>query len=131
MTIFLQACGGVLITVILVLTLGNREKEMAGLLALTVCCFLAILSLNYLKPVIDLISQLESIGNLDASMVETLLKIAGIGLVSEIAALVCSDSGNAALGKSLQLLAGAVILWLSVPLFTALMELIQKILGEA
>jgi hypothetical protein len=44
--------------------------------------------------------------------------------------MVCADAGNASLGKVLQILASAVILWLSLPVFTALIELIQKILGE-
>ena len=63
-------------------------------------------------------------------MVATLLKVTGIGMVTEIAALVCKDAGNESMGKSMQLLGTATILWLSMPLLTALIELLQKILGE-
>lgn len=130
MTLFIQACAGVLLAVILILVLGSHGKEMGSLLALFVCCMVAIIAMSYLKPVVEFIGQLEAIGGLDNSMIETLLKVVGIGVLSEIAALVCSDAGNASLGKAVQLLGTAVILWLSIPLFTALMELIQKILGE-
>ena len=44
--------------------------------------------------------------------------------------LVCKDAGNESMGKSMQLLGSAAILYLSVPLFAALLELLQKILGE-
>lgn len=44
--------------------------------------------------------------------------------------MVCTDAGNASLGKAVQLLGTAVILWLSLPLFKALVELLQSILGE-
>ena len=120
-----------MIAVILILTLGSHGKEMGSLLGLFVCCMVIILALSYLQPVLDLVNQLQSIGNLDHSMIETLLKVVGIGIVSEIAALICADAGNGALGKTLQLLSTAVILWLSIPLFEELTALLQNILGEA
>ena len=130
MTLFVQACAGALLAVILILMLGSRGKEIGNLLSLAVCCMVAIVAVGYLKPVIEFVGQLENIGDLNGSMVGTLLKIVGIGAVSEIAALVCADAGNASLGKTVELLGTAVILWLSIPLFTALIELIQRILGE-
>lgn len=131
MTTFLQACGGVLIAVILILALGSHGKEMGSLLGLFVCCMVILLALRYLQPVLDLIRQLQGIGDLDYSMIGILLKVVGIGLISEIAALICADAGNAALGKTLQLLSASVILWLSIPLFEELTALLQRILGEA
>lgn len=129
MTAFLQACAAVLLAVILILAQG-KNKEMGTLLSLGACCMVALIALSYLRPVIDFLGSLETLGGLDGTMVETLLKIAGIGMVSEIACLVCNDAGNSSLGKAVQLLGTAVILWLSVPLLTALVELLQTILGE-
>lgn len=129
MTAFLQACAAVLLAVILILAQG-KNKEMGTLLSLGVCCMVVLIALSYLRPVIDFLGSLETLGGLDSTMVETLLKIAGIGMVSEIACLVCNDAGNSSLGKAVQLLGTAVILWLSVPLLTALVELLQTILGE-
>ena len=77
----------------------------------------------------DFLRQLESLGNLNSQMVQILFKVVGIGLVSEIAAMICSDAGNASLGKSLQILGSAVILWLSIPVFQTLLELIRQIIG--
>lgn len=129
MSLFLKACGAALLAVILILTLG-KGREMGLLLSMGTCCLVALAALQYLRPVLDFLMSLESIGNLDGAMVKTILKIGGIGLISEISCLVCNDCGNASLGKTVQLLGSAAILWLSLPLFTALMELIQKILGD-
>ena len=74
--------------------------------------------------------MLEELSGLDGDMVAILLKATGIGIVAEIANLVCKDAGNESMGKSLQLLGSAVILYLSIPLFTALIDLLQKVLGE-
>lgn len=130
MTAFWQGAVAVLLTVILVLALGKHGKEVGLLLTLAVCCMVCVLALSYLQPVVDFIHQLQSIGQLDGGILEILLKAVGIGLIGEIASLICADAGNAALGKALQLLSAAVILWLSIPLLTQLMELLQQILGE-
>ena len=50
-------------------------------------------------------------------------------MIAEIAALLCSDAGNTSLGKTLNILSGAVILWLSLPIFNKLLELLENILG--
>lgn len=129
MGLFLKACGAVLLAVVLMLALGNRSKDMSVVLAIAVCCMAALTALEYLDPVLSFVSQLEEIGGLDHSMIRILLKVVGIGLVSEIAALVCSDSGSSSLGKAVKLLGSAVILWLSLPLYSMLVELLQRILG--
>ena len=130
MTLFLQVCGAVLLAVILVLALKSHSKEIGAILAIAVCCMTALAALHYLQPVIDFLHALQHLGDLDSDMVSTLLKATGIGIVTEIANLVCKDAGNESMGKSVQLLGTAVILYLSMPLFTALIDLLQKILGE-
>ena len=129
MTVFLQTCAAILLAVIILMMLGN-SKEIGMILQLAVCCMAAAVGLSYLSPVIDFLGTLQMIGSLDGDLVEILLKAAGVGIVSEIAALVCTDAGNTSLGKVVQLLGTAVILWLSLPLLTALTELLQSILGE-
>ena len=119
-----------MLTVILCLALGKQGKETGLLLTLGVCCMIGVLTLTYLRPVVDFIYELQSIGQLDSGMLEILLKAVGIGLIGEIASLICADAGNAALGKALQLLSAAVILWLAIPLLTQLLKLIQQLLGE-
>lgn len=130
MELFIKTCGIVLLTVILMLALGSRSKEQAMVLGIAVCAMGALAALEYLRPVIDFISQAEQIGGLDHSLIKILLKVVGIGLISEIAALVCTDGGSSSLGKAVKLLGSAVVLWLSIPLYSMLMELLQRILGD-
>ncbi len=130
MTLFIQICGAVFLAIVLVLSLKNTSKEFAAILAMFVCCIAALGALSYLQPVLQFLQSLEKLGDLDNTMVEILLKSTGIGIVTDIAMLVCKDAGNESMGKSVQLLGSAVILYLSIPLFTALIELLQKILGE-
>ena len=130
MTPFLQISGAVLLAVILVLALKSYCKEIGTILAITICCLTGLTALRYLQPVLEFLKKLEDLGGLDDVMIEILMKSTGIGIITEIANLVCKDAGNESMGKSMQLLGTAVILYLSLPLFQTLIELLQKILGE-
>lgn len=130
MELFLQVLAGVLLTVVLGIALGKQNKDMSMILTLAVCCMVLAAAFFYLKPVIDFVRQMESLGGLDPEMLQIMLKAVGIGLICQIAVLICGDSGNAALGKTIQILASAVVLWISLPLMRALLEMIQKILGD-
>ncbi len=129
MTGYLQGAAAVLIGVLLTLTLGKQGKDMAVLLSIGVCAMVMLLAGTYLRPVLEFLEELELLGNLNGEMIGCLFKVVGIGIVTEIAAMVCGDSGNGSLGKALQLLGSTVILWLSIPVFRALLNLVRDILG--
>ena len=129
MVLFWKAAAGALITVVLGLALG-KSRDFPMLLSLAACTMISILALTYLEPILEFLRELESISQLQGDMLSILLKSAGIGLVAEIAAVICADAGNASLGKTLQFLGTGVILCLSLPILRTMLELIQKILGE-
>lgn len=131
MEAFLQTTAGVLIAVILGITLSKQSKDLALVLTVIASCLVVFVAISYLEPVIEFLERIRMIGDLDGETFRTLLKAVGIGVISEIAVLICQDSGNAALGKGLQLLATIVVLWLALPLMQGLLELVQKILGDA
>ena len=121
---------GALIAVVLGLSLRQQGKDIALLLSIAACCMVVIAGVQYIKPIITFLENLQTLADLQDTSFQILLKAVGIGLVAEIAILICSDSGNAALGKSIQILTTGVLLWLSLPLMNALLEMVQKILGE-
>ena len=125
---YLKATAGVLIALVLYLVLSRNQKDISLLLSIFVCCMVAVFAVNTLQPVFNFLRRLEDLGELDHEMVSVVFKVVGIGLLGEITNTICTDAGNAALGKSLQLLASAVMLCLSTPLFEGLIELIEEIL---
>lgn len=128
MDTFLKALAGVLIALVLYLILTKQNKDISALLTVMICCMIAAVAVRYLDPVFAFFNKLESIGKLDSDMLQMLLKAVGIGLLAEVTGLICADAGNAALGKTLQILASCTILWLSLPIFTSLIELVEEIL---
>lgn len=126
---FIQVAAGVLLTVLLGIAVGKQNKEMALMITVIACCMVLAAAVSYWEPVLDLLDELRSTGQLDSEMVQILLKSVGISLIAEIASLICTDCGNAALGKGIQIMSVAVVLWLSMPLLRALMDLVQSMLG--
>ena len=126
----LQASAAVLLAVVLGLVLAKQGKDWALLLTAAVSCMVLAVAASYLQPVLDFVRELQSLSGLDGQLLTVVLKAVGIGLVAEIAALICQDAGNAALGKGVQILASVAVLWLSLPLMRELLELVQTILGE-
>jgi len=129
MDIFIKAAAGVLVAVVLILTLSKQGKDISLLLTIAVCCMVMLAAVTYIKPVADFLERLQMIGNLDGDIFKILLKAVGIGLLAEFTGLICTDAGNASLGKATQLMATAAILWISIPLLERLLELIDNILG--
>ena len=129
MEIFLKATAGILICAVFCLFLAKQGKDISLLLSILACAMAVIAAITFINPILSFISKLQVLAQWKNDMLKILLKAVGIGLISEVTALICNDAGNAALGKSLQILATCAILWLSLPLITELVELLEKILG--
>lgn len=127
---YLQAAAGVLLTVIMVLALGKEGKQTALLLVLAVCGMVGVMALGYLEPVLTFAQRLGTVGNINNEMISILLKVVGIGLIGEIASLICADAGNTSLAKVLQILSAAVILRIALPLLEQLLDLLERVLGN-
>lgn len=130
MEIFLKACGGILIGVLLWVCLDKQGKDIGLLLTVAISCMVMVAAIAYLRPVLDFIQRLQSIGNLNREMMEIIVKAVGVGILSELCALICKDAGNAAMGKTVEILSTAAIIWLSLPIFEKLLSLIDTILGN-
>ena len=129
MDIFIKAVAGVLIATVVTLILSKQGKDYSILLVICVCCMVTAVALGYLEEIVEFLQLLQEKGNLNGYFIAILLKAVGIGILSEITCMICTDSGNAAMGKVVQFLSSAVILWLCIPLFTQLIELVESVLG--
>ena len=129
MELFWKAVSSVLISVILILSLGKQERDMAALVMIGVCTRLGICLVQVLDPVLDFLYTLRDMAFPNTDIFKTLLKLLGISLTCEISSSICNDAGCNSLGKSLQLLGSAVILYLSIPVLQTFLTLVMGILG--
>lgn len=125
MDMFLQASALVLLGLILCQTL---EKNFSVLLCLGISVMILVAGISFFRPVVAFLEELQTLCHLRSDMLLILLKVTFVCVITEIAALLCVDGGNSSLGQSLKLLCSAVVLWLSIPVFRALLDLLQRIL---
>lgn len=130
MDIAFKTIASAMVTAVFCLVLNKRDKDFSALLTILACAMILSVTLSHLKPVIDLVQRLQAISNVNNEVLGILLKSAGISLLCEIVCLICADVGNSALGKSVQILSSAVILWMSIPLFSKLLDMIGEILSR-
>lgn len=129
MDIFFKICAGVLICAVLSIMLSRQEKDLNLMLIMAACSMVVIAAMTFLQPVIEFVDRVISLSGLNEGLISVIFKAVGIGLVSEVTCLICTDAGNSALAKVLQILTSAVILWISVPLFEKLLDTMDEILG--
>lgn len=130
MDIFLKVTVAILLSAILSLVLSKQGADISLLLTIAVSCMILTAALTYIKPILDFSRRLVTIGGIRTELLEILLKVAGIGMISQIAGLICTDSGNQSLGKALQIMTIAVILCLSIPVLEEMLSLIETVLTD-
>jgi stage III sporulation protein AD len=126
---YLRWAAVVLVGVILTIVVGKQSRDMSLLLTLTVCVMVCIASIHVLEPVLELLRELRRLGGLDPEVCSIALKCAGIGLLTELIDLICADAGERAMGKALEVLGAATIVWLSLPLIRQILHLIEGVLS--
>lgn len=125
---YLKVIAAVFVTVVVSAVVSKQAKDISVLIIILVCTMIMTVAAAYLHPILRFFSVLELTGSLNGGMLKILLKAVGISMLGEITALVCVDSGNAAMGKTVRLLGSAIILWIAIPLFETLLELIEGVL---
>lgn len=116
------------IAAVLCIALSRSGKDYAILLTIAACCAGLAAAAQYITPVISFLQTLERAGNLESDILGILLKAVGVSILGEIASLICCDAGSATIGKTIQLVTSVVIFCIALPIFEALLYLIQEIL---
>jgi len=129
MEAFWKAAAVMILTVILGVTIGKAEKDISIVLTVAACCIVVMVAMQYLSEVVGFLWALGNSSDYQNPFMGTLLKISGVALMTELTGLISSDAGNNSLGKAMQILGNAVILFLSLPLFEAFFSIIQEIMG--
>ena len=125
-----KGIGICLVCSVLSLSLNDRQKDISAILVMGACVAVSVIAFSFLEPAISFLRRLQSVGSLHSEHLSILIKVVGVGTVTDIAVQFCNDSGNTGVGKVLQFLGSAVMLWSSIPVFDALLELVLSVLGE-
>lgn len=131
MDLFWKTIAIAFVAVILALALERQGKDFSLLLTLAASGMIAMVAAKYLEPVLKFLGQLEELGDINNGLLLTLMKILGVGLTGEIASAVCNDGGNSSLGKGIRMLSNAAVFYLSVPVFSSVIDLIRLLVWNS
>ncbi|MBO4293797.1 MAG: stage III sporulation protein AD [Clostridia bacterium] len=117
-----------LISLIIIIMLKQYKPEFAIYASILAGVLILVLVMDKLTGIIDLINSIASKASVNTKFVALLIKITGIAFLSEFAVSICKDSGESAIASKIELGSKIVIISMSVPIISSLLELILKIL---
>lgn len=106
-----------------------EQKAMTAVLILGACAAAAGLTMELLRPLTEFVFRLRLEASLPGTYLETMLKVLAVGICGELASELCKEAGAGALGKIVRFSASALILNVTLPIYTQLLELLQNLMG--
>ncbi len=107
----------------------KQAGESAMLLSIAACILIALMLLQIVEPILDFAQQLRALTGLDSALMTPMLKAVGISFLTQIASNVCADAGQGAIAKLVELSGSVLALYVSLPLFRAVIQMIQTMGG--
>ena len=117
-----------LTALIIIIILKQYKPEFAIYVSLIAGSIILFLILNRLSGIIYVIRNLSNKVGAGNDFLKILLKITGIAILTEFAVSVCKDSGETAIANKIDLGGKIIIVSISIPIITALLELILQIM---
>ena len=129
MELLIKLNAAILLSLILLLVLEKQDKAIAVVLSIAACTMIILTATQIMDPIWDFMNYLQNVSNIDSSTLGILVRATACAFICEITALVCANVGYGSLGKVLQMIGTAMILYLAIPLFHSLLETISQLLG--
>lgn len=116
------------IAVIISIILKQYKPEYAIYVSLIAGALILLMSMDKLSGIIELLNNLASKTQISNQFLTILIKITGIAFLSEFAVSVCKDAGETAIASKVELGSKVIIIAISIPIISALLETVIKIL---
>ncbi len=117
-----------LIGLIIIVLLKQYKPEFAIYISLLIGILILLLVMDRLSGIIQMIQSIANKSNINNEFISILLKITGIAFLSEFAISICKDSGEAAIANKIEIGTKIIIISISIPIISSLLEIILKIL---
>ena len=118
---------GILICVVIIIV-KQIKPEFAVLVLIAGSIIMLCYLFNYFTNILGVFDKIISKTGINAELFSIILKIVGIGYLIEFAANICSDSGNPAIADKIVLGGKLIILTVSIPIITNLLDIIVELL---
>jgi stage III sporulation protein AD len=124
----IKIIGIALISLIVIIILKQYRPEFAIYISIITGVLILLLIMDKLSAVISLLQSIASRASINSTFLALLIKITGIAFISEFAVSICKDSGEAAIASKIEIGSKIIIISMSIPIISSLLEIILKIL---
>ena len=117
-----------LIALIIIVIIKQYKPEFAIYVSLGAGILIFALIAAKMSGIIDILKSLASKTAINSDFLVLLIKITGIAILTEFAVSVCKDSGESAIASKIDLGGKVIIMSMSIPIMSSLLETIIEIL---
>lgn len=117
-----------LATAIAIIILKSTKPEYATLAGAAGGLIIILMVVNQLTSVLEVFKAIVQKSGLSNQVFATVLKIVGIGYITEFAASICADSGSSSLADKILLAGKIIILVVSLPIITNIITIVAGLL---
>ena len=124
----IKIIGIALVALIIIILLKQYKPEFAIYISLLTGVLILVLVMDELTGIMNLIQTIASKASINQQFLTILIKITGIAFLSEFAVSICKDSGEGAIASKIELGSKIIIISMSIPILSSLLEIILKVL---
>ena len=117
-----------LLALIIIIILKQYKPEFTVYVSIIAGAIILFMVIGKIQAIINLLSNLTSKIGTGSQFLKILLKITGIAILTEFAVSICKDSGETSIASKIDLGGKIIIIIISIPIITALLELVINIL---
>lgn len=117
-----------LISLVITIIVKQYKPEFAVYISLMAGALILMIVFDKLSEVIKLLNNLASKSAINSKFISLLIKITGIAILTEFAVSICKDSGETAIANKIDIGGKIMIIAVSVPIISSLLENVIKIL---
>ena len=117
-----------LIALVIVIILKQYRPEYTIYVSIISGILILFLAMEKLSGIINLLQSISDKTYINKQFLGILLKITGIAIVTEFAVSICADAGEKAIATKIELGSKIIIVSMSIPIISSLLELIIEIL---
>lgn len=124
----IKIIGIALVALIIIILLKQYKPEFAIYISLLTGVLILLLVMDQLTGIINLLQSIASKASINSTFLALLVKITGIAFLSEFAVSICKDSGESAIASKIEIGTKIIIISMSIPIISSLLEIILKLL---
>jgi len=117
-----------IIALVIVIILKQYRPEYAIYISIIAGVLILCLAMEKLSGIINLLQSISNKTYINKQFLEILLKITGIAIITEFAVSICADAGEKAIASKIEIGSKVIIISMSIPIISSLLELIVEIL---